>query len=212
MWAGRQNDNVTYTATFAATTLNSVFAGGYWGNPAGGRYSSLADDIDIRTYNSDDWGPPLLAAVFQIWMDNSDSTRGFVNQTYQNIRIEGGNLSVPVLELKNVVYPWATGQPNPPLGNSYNLVFKNISVQGTQKYLSEIKGWDANNGFHNVVLENFTFGGDTVTQTNIGRYFDVNSYVWGLAFTASCDAAAGTPCLAEPRTPRKPRTIPSRRS
>jgi hypothetical protein len=130
-------------------------------------------------------------------MDNSDAAYGFANQAYQNIRIEGGYFSVPVLELKNTVYPWAGGPaPSPPLGNSYNLVFRNISVIGAQKYLSEIKGLDAHNGFHNVILDNFTFDGNVVTQTNIGAYFDVNSYVWGLAFSSS-----GAPCRAKETRP-----------
>jgi hypothetical protein len=213
MWAGQQGENVTYTASFAATTLNSVFAGGYWGNPASDRYTSFADDIDIKTYNSDDWGPPLLAAAFQIWMDNSDSTKGFANQTYQNIRIDG-DLTVPLLQLKNTVYPWSgSSSPTPPLGNSYNLVFRNITFTGTQKYLSEIKGWDSNNGFHNVILDNVIINGEIVTGTNIGKNFDVNGYVWGLAFTAPappCVAGASTPCLSDPRGLRKPRLRPAR--
>jgi hypothetical protein len=219
MWAGQQHDNVTYTSSFVATTLNSVFAGGYWGSPASNRYVSLADDIDIRTYNSDDWGPPLLAAVFQIWMDNSDGNHGFANQTYQNIRIEGDYFSVPVLELKNMVYPWSGSvAPAPPLGNSYNLVFRNISVTGAQKYLSEIKGWDANNGFHNVILDNVSFNGEVVTQTNLGQYFEVNRYVWGLAFTTPgvpCAAGATHPAAQEDnvviqgpgRAPGRPRDV-----
>ena len=185
-WAGVQNDNMTYTRSFVATTENAVFAGGYWGNAANNIYTSLADDIDIRSYVSDAGGPPLLAAAFQVWMDNTDSTKGYRNQTYQNIRIEAGQLTVPVLSVKNVVYPW--GGPtavSPPLGNGYNLVFKNISVTGTQKHLSEIKGWDANNGLHNVYLDNFRFNGELVTQDNLGKYFDVNGYVWGLSYSAS---------------------------
>ena len=194
MWAGQQNDNVTYTSCFAGTTNNSVFAGGYWGSAAGNRYSSFADDIDIKTYASDEWTPesPLLAAAFQIWVDNDVPTKGFSNQTYQNVRIEG-NLDVPLMLLKNTVYPW-TGSvaPNPPLGNSYNIVFRNISLSGTQKYLSEIKGWDANNGFHDVVLENVTINGTLVTAANFGNYFRANSFVSGLTDTAPrgpCPAA-----------------------
>ncbi len=200
--AGLQNDNVTYTSSFVATALNSVFAGGYYGNAASNTYTSLADDIDIRIYNSDVGLTLPLAGAFQIWVDNSDSTMGYRNQTYQNIRIDN-HVSAPVLSVKNVVYPF--GGPyavNPPLGNSYNLVFKNISVEGTQRYLSEIKGWDANNGFHNVILDNFSFNGQVVTQSNLSQYFDVNSFVTGLGFTAPvppCVADARTLCLSDGR-------------
>jgi hypothetical protein len=200
--AGLQGENVTYTSSFVATALNSVFAGGYLGNPASNTYTSLADDIDIRVYNSSVGLTLPLAGVFQVWVDNSDSTMGYRNQTYQNIRIDN-HVSAPVLLLKNVVYPF--GGPyavNPPLGNSSNLVFKNISVEGTQRILSEIKGWDANNGFHNVILDNFSFNGQVITQSNLSQYFDVNSFVTGLGFTAPvprCVADARTLCLSDGR-------------
>jgi hypothetical protein len=193
MWAGVQNDDITYTACFVGTTNNSVFAGGYWGNSPS-PYTAFADDIDIKTYNNDDWvsgGAPLLASAFQTWVDNSDSTKGYSNQTYQNIRIEG-NIPGPLLQLKNLLYPFApSNSPNPPLGNSYNLVFRNISLEGTQKYLSEVKGWDANNGFHNVVADNVRINGQLVTASNLGQYFAVNSYVWESVVTANADYLAG---------------------
>src|SRR5712692_6713266 len=160
--AGLQNDNITITHCFGGTTENSVFTGGYYGFEAKKGYSALVDDIDIKTYLSDAGGPPLLASVFQVYVDNSDPTAGYSNQTYQNVRIEG-NVSTPMLELKNTVYPWGgLYAVNPPLGNSYNFVFKNISLEGTQKYRSEIKGWDGSNGFHNVILENVRMGGTLV--------------------------------------------------
>jgi hypothetical protein len=204
--AGLQNDNVTITSCFGGTTENSVFTGGYYGFEAKKGYSALVDDIDIKTYLSDAGGPPLLASVFQVYVDNNDPNAGYSNQTYQNVRIEG-NLATPLLELKNTVYPW--GGPyayNPPLGNSYNFAFRNISLGGTQKYRSEIKGWDANNGFHNVVLDNFRFNGVVITQANVSQYFDINSYVWGLSFTP---IPAGlytlTPCrLVDTRDPAGP--------
>jgi hypothetical protein len=195
-WAGAQGENITITSCFAATSLNAVFSGGYWGHDPGSPYTSLAEDIDIRSYNNDDWGPLLLAAVFQIWMDNSDGRKGFAHQTYRNIRIEGP-LSTPLLDLKNVVYPW--GGPtavSPPLGNAYDIVFQDVSFVGTQKYRSEIKGWDAQDGFHDVVLDDFSFNGEIVGPQNLAKYFDVNAYVWGLGFTAP-----ETPCAGDDRPP-----------
>jgi hypothetical protein len=203
--AGVQNDNVTITSCFGGTTENSVFTGGYYGFEARNGYSALVDDIDIKTYLSDTGGPPLLASVFQVYVDNNDPNAGYSNQTYQNVRIEG-NVATPLLELKNTVYPWG-GQyaVNPPLGNSYNFVFKNISLEGTQKYRSEIKGWDANNGFHNVVLDNFRINGHLVTPANLGQYFDVNSYVWGLSVTASAKFFTVAPCrVIDTRDPAGP--------
>lgn len=181
--AGTQNENVTITSCFGGTTENSVFTGGYYGFEAKKGYTALVDDVDVKTYLGDTGGPPLLASVFQVYVDNNDPNAGYANQTYQNIRIEG-DVSTPLLELKNTVYPW--GGPyayDPPLGNSYNFVFRNISLEGTQKYRSEIKGWDASNGFHNVLLQNVSFGGTVVTAANLATYFDVNAFVSGLAYT-----------------------------
>jgi len=184
IWAGIANDNITVTNSFAGTTGNAVFCGGFWGNPASGRYKSVVDNVDIKTYNSDAWvrfGSPLTPAVFQIWVDSGDSNHGYSNQTYRNIRVEG-DLLAPLAMLKNMSYPWGPPHLLPPLGNSYNLVFSNVSLAGTQKHISEIKGLDANNGFHNVQFHNLKMGGTDVSPANFNNYFAVNNYVSGLSF------------------------------
>jgi hypothetical protein len=212
-YAGYQGENMTVTSCFAGTSNNTVFAGGWWGFESLPGHSTLVDDIDIKTYNNDDWVPssPLLASAFQVWLDNSDPSAGYSNQTYRNIRIEG-SLPGPLLSLKNTVYPW--GGPNavnPPLGNASNIVFKNISLEGTQKYRSEIKGWDGSNGFHNVVLQNVTINGTTVNQSNVANYFDINSYVSGLSFGPLVTGFfAVTPCrVLDTRNPTGPLGGPS---
>ena len=201
--AGVQNEDVTITSCFGGTTENSVFTGGYYGFEAKKGYTALVDDVDVKTYLSDTGGPPLLASVFQVYVDNNDPSFGYSNQTYQNVRIEG-NVSTPLIELKNTVYPW--GGPyayDPPLGNSYNFVFKNIALEGTQKYKSQILGWDANNGIHNVLLQNVSFGGTVVTAANLTTYFDVNGFVSGLAYTTGGPGLyTVTPCrLVDTRNP-----------
>ncbi|HSD72167.1 MAG TPA: hypothetical protein VLE54_05225, partial [Thermoanaerobaculia bacterium] len=201
--AGNQNDNVTVTSSFAGTSNNSVFTGGSLGNPPTNRYSALADDIDIKTYDNDEGLTVPLAAAFQIWVDNSDPTWGYSNQTYQNIRIEG-NVGEGLMEVKNFLYIFGPA-PNPPLGNSYNLVFKNITLEGTQKYRSEIKGWDATNTFHRVVLENFRINGTLVTEANLADYFDVNAYVSDLRFTSGTSFYTLSPCrVLDTRDPAGP--------
>ena len=187
-WAGVAGVSVTFTSCFVATTENSVFAGGYWGNAPSDKFTSLADDMDIRTYNGDFGYPPIMASVFQIWVDNSDSTKGYRNQIYRNIRIEGGptgHFTAPILELKNYVYPW--GGPTavkPPLGNSYSIVFQDITVTGSEKDRNQLQGWDANNGWHGVVLDNWVDNGQVVSSSNLSRYFDVNAFVWDLSYKA----------------------------
>jgi hypothetical protein len=182
-WAGVANDDVTVTNSFAGTTNNAVFCGGFWGNQPSNTYRAFVDNIDVKTYNSDAWvpyGAPLTPAVFQIWVDNNVSTMGYSNQTYQNIRVEG-DLGTSLAMVKNRVYPWGGADAyDPPLGNSFNLVFKNIELAGTQKVLSEIKGFDDSNGFHNVTLQNVSINGTMVTKSNLRNFFDVNEFVTGL--------------------------------
>jgi len=172
MWAGWQHDNVTITRSFAGTTNNSVFAGGYWGYERISGYSAFVDDIDIKTYNDHS----VLASVFQVFLDNSDATQGYSDQIYQNVRIDG-NVNAPLLVLKNL---FNNGGAITPLGNGSNFVFRKITLAGTQKYPSQIQGWDANNGFHDVILENVRINGHLVTKKTLSQYFDVNDHVWGL--------------------------------
>lgn len=198
IWAGVNQDHVTVTNSFVGNTNNSIICGGFWGNSPNNTYTSLIDNVDIKTYgNPPGWGQPT-PGVFQIWVDNATSTLGYSNQTYQNIRIEG-SLSQPMAQLKNMVYPW--GGPNvfnPPLGNSYNLLFRNITLGGTQGARSDIKGWDANNGFHNVSLDNIMINGTQVTDINVANYFDVNSYVSGMVITAPPDTTPPTIFITVP--------------
>ncbi|TSC70578.1 MAG: hypothetical protein CEO12_299 [Parcubacteria group bacterium Gr01-1014_46] len=184
--------NLRITNSFGGTANNAVFLGGFYGNPPGANFTSLVDNVDIKTFNDNSfvqWGAPHEPAVFQIWVDNDNSGYGYRNQTYQNIRIEG-NVNAPLMQLQNRVYPsyaWGGISYDPPLGNTENIVFKNITLEGTQSDVSgqksEIKGWDANNGFRNIILENFSMGGTVLNQSNISNYIDVNSYVWGLGFS-----------------------------
>jgi hypothetical protein len=187
IWAGIANDGITVTNSFAGTTGNAVFCGGYWGVDTTNVFSSFVDNIDIKTYNNDSWvrwGAPLEPSIVQVWVDNHESSLGYANQTYQNIRVDG-DLYAPMASLKNMMYPWYDPSASPvPMGNSYNIVLKNITVQGTQAYKSEIKGLDAASGFHNVVLENVQFSGTLVTPDNLQEYFDINPFVWDLTFTA----------------------------
>ena len=203
MWAGWQNDNVTITRSFAGTTNNSVFAGGYWGYEAIQGYSAFVDDVDIKTYNDHS----VLASVFQVFLDSNDAAQGYSNEIYQNIRIEG-NVSAPLIVLRNLVN---NGGTDPPLGNASNFVFRNITLAGTQKYLSEIRGWDANNGFHNVVLENVRMNGTMVNPSSLKSYFDINDFVWGLSFgSAATSFYTVNPCrLVDTRKPAAPMGGPS---
>jgi len=189
--AGIQNDDATITSSFGGTTNNSVFTGGYWGYESHKGYTALVDDVDIKTYENGEWvtnPEDMLAAAFQVFVDNSDPAQGYSNQTYQNVRVEG-SVSVPVAILKNLVYMFdPSHSPNPPLGNSYNFTFRNISLEGTQKYRSVVRGLDQNNAFHNVLLDNATFGGVAITEGNLATYFDVENTTG--AVTASPDYLA----------------------
>ncbi|MGZ6988300.1 MAG: hypothetical protein ACXVH0_05010, partial [Thermoanaerobaculia bacterium] len=76
-------------------------------------------------------------------------------------------------------------------------VFKNISLEGTQKYRSEITGWDQSNGFHDVVLENFSINGATVDSSNAASTFDINGNVWGLSLGAPATVTKFVPIILD---------------
>ncbi|MEK7552316.1 MAG: hypothetical protein AAB534_02780 [Patescibacteria group bacterium] len=200
MYAGLHNNDVTVTNSFAGTTNNAVFVGGYWGNSSNNTHTSFINNIDIKTYDAGLLpSGAKVPGVFQVWVDSADSTRGHSNQTYQNIRIEG-SLNMSLAQIKNFVHPWTNvGQQviDPPLGNSYNLVFRNITLEGTQRERSEIKGHNANNGFHNVILENIRINGTEITQSNLSDYFDVNNFVWGPWFSGTTASGSTSTTLPE---------------
>jgi hypothetical protein len=196
--AGRQGEDVTITHSFVGTSNNTCLNGGYWGFDAYKGYTALVDDVDIKTYENDDWvtGPnpaPLQASAIQILQDNSDPSFGYANQTYQNIHVDG-DIRTPLLEMKNQIYPFnprgSAGAADPPLGNSHDFIFRNIVLEGTSKYRSPIQGYDANNGYRNINLDNVRIGGTPVTGANLAQFFDVNAFVSGLAVTADADYLA----------------------
>ena len=183
--SGAANVNLSVTNSFVGNTNNAVFLGGYWGNPSTDTFSASVNNVDIKTYNDNTWvpyGAPYEPSVFQLWVDGTSSAYGDSNQTYQNIRIEG-NIAAPLAQLENIQYPWGgTNAPATPLGNSSNIVFKNIILDGTQNGLSTIAGWNASNGFYNVTLQNVQMGGTVLNQNNLANFFQVNPYVSNLNF------------------------------
>lgn len=185
IWAGIGNNTVSVTNSFAGTSGNAVFCGGFWGQPQNANSIATIDNIDIKTYNSDAWvpyGAPHTPILAQVWVDNSVPTNGYFNQTYSNIRIEG-NVNEALLALKNYIYPWGGANSyDPPLGNSYNFLFKNITLEGTQKYLSEVKGYNAANEFHGVAFENLSINGQQILAANSASFFDTNAFVENLFF------------------------------
>lgn len=192
--SGAANVNLSVTNSFVGTTNNAVFLGGYWGNPSTATFSASVNNVDVKTYNDNTWvpyGAPPEPSIFQLWVDNTSSAFGDSNQTYQNIRIEG-NLGAPLAQLANIQYPWGgSNAPVTPLGNSSNIVFKNIILDGTQNGLSKIAGWNASNGFYNITLQNVQMGGTVLDQNNLANFFQVNPYVSNLNFgyVASSSAA-----------------------
>jgi len=179
LWYLGGSENVTIANSFGANDNNGLFCGGYWGFPATVAWAAVVDNVDLRTYDG-------AGGVFQSWVDNTNSTYGLRNHTYQNIRVEGSLANGPLLELKNYVYPWSgASAPNPPLGNSYNFAFRNISLQGTQSMLSQIYGYDASNVFHNVSLQDVTINGTRVTAANASGYIATNAFVSGVSFSTA---------------------------
>jgi len=176
LWYLGGSENVTITHTFAGCDNNLLICGGYWGFPTNIAWSVLVDSLDVKTY-----GP----GVFQVWVDNTNSTYGFRNHTYQNVHVDGSLANGPLMELENYVYPWGSPNPNPPLGSCYNFSFKNVTLQGTQTQISQLCGNDATDEFHNVTFQDLQINGTLVTATNVSTYININSYVTGVGFSTA---------------------------
>jgi len=147
---------------------------GYWGYSMDYDHASRVTDVDVKNYTS---------PIFQIILDADSPRKGFRNQYYEDIRIEG-DISGPLLRVENRPYPWG-GNSNPELGNSKNFTFKNITLEGTQARKSTISGKDANNGHHDYLFENLSINGVAVTESNKDDFFTVNSFTSNIRFVTT---------------------------
>jgi hypothetical protein len=75
-------------------------------------------------------------------------------------------------------------------GPIYNINFKNIKIEGTPLYKSNLHGLK-DKTVNNITFNNLTIGGTLVTDSNKVNYFDINSYTDNIKFTSSENAESG---------------------
>jgi len=175
--------NIEIRNCFVSSTNNSVFQISYWGNTLDHQNRAYVHDIDIKNYL-----PKHNSAVFRASICKATDT-GVKNMTFENIRIEGA-LKCPLVQIENREYFWPeqTTHPETKLGNTWNMVFRNISAEIPADKLKTIKstllGLDSENSHHDYLFENVRINGVVLDQTNYPDYFRVNNFTSGIHFSA----------------------------
>lgn|GEM_PF-1626870 len=173
--------NVIIENSFVGCTNNNVFQMSYWARELDHNFTTIVRNIDVKTYNEH--------GVFLAVLDSRGSApdKGTKNQLFENIRIEG-NVDCPLIWIQNRPYPWGDGSGIYD-GNSYNIVFRNITLEGTQKGKSRILGKDEANGHHDYLIENLSINGEYVTEANKAEYFDINEWTSNIRFVVSAESS-----------------------
>ena len=176
--------NIEVRDSFFSTTNNSVFQICYWGDDLTFETKAYVHDIFIKNYL-----PSWQSAVFRASIDKAQNT-GAKNMTFENIVIEG-NLTCPLVQIENREYFWPEQYKGPEtkLGNTFNMVFRNISASFDPKTFtkSTLLGLNEQNGHHDYVFDDVKLNGVTLTQDNVNDYFTLNQFHWNIRFKKTVD-------------------------
>lgn len=167
--------NIIYKNCFASTGSNSIFEMSYWPANISKDNYTLCQNISVKSFAD--------RAVFQLILDGnpSDSEKGTKNQYFENINIEG-NINDKLFSIENCEYPWDRKPGSDRIGNSYNMKFKNITLEGTQNSKSTILGKDEKNGHHNYLFENIIINGEKINAENAKEFFEINEFTSNIVF------------------------------
>ena len=171
--------NIEVRNCFVSTPNNSVFQMCYWGDTLSHNYTAYLHDIDIKNYL-----PVGNNALFRASIDMAQNT-GVKNMTFENIWIEG-DLHCPLIQIENRKYFWPKQSKQHPndtmLGNTRNIVFRNITVNGKAGPKCTLLGLDNNNGHHDYSFENVIISDTMLTDANFIDYITTNIYTWNVRF------------------------------
>jgi len=179
--------NMEFKNSFVSSSNNNIFCMSYWANPLDHDYTMRASNIDIKVTPEH--------AIFQCVIDGRESDSGVKNHLYEDIRIEGDlNWNCRLVWIENRPYPFrdhGTRKGESCFnGNTRNLRFRNISVEGQQNLdcrKSRIFGKDSANGHADICFENLTINGVTVTEANRDAYVETNEFASDIRFVAGTD-------------------------
>ena len=163
------------TNSFFGSTNNAVYCMLYWPLDLNHEYSFYSNNIDIKTYNE--------IGIFQCFSDGTeaDAGKGIKNMTFENIRIEG-DIPTALFMIENRPYPWGGAPDSPVKGNIFDIVFRNVTLEGKQKDASTIYGKDKGNRPYNIIFENLNIGGEIITDENKDKYFKINEFAERIKF------------------------------
>lgn len=169
---------------FVSSTNNSIFQICYWGNPLEHDHRAYLHGIDIKNFL-----PRHNSALFRASIDNATGT-GVKNMTFEDIRIEG-DLVCPLLQIENREYFWPaqSSHPETKLGNTSNMVFRNITATVPEDRSKSVKstllGLDEKNGHHHYLFQNVQINGTVLTDANYRDFITLNQFTSDVRFTAS---------------------------
>jgi len=166
------------------TVSNNVLAGrnafliGYGYFPSGDPYNARVFDNDLILQH--------LYDPFHGQVDGSSPNIVVDNQSYEDIYIDGDVNRLIYLAIEDT--PW--GDDGSAQGNVQDLSFTNITVTGSQRSRSVIRGKDANNRIDNIQFTNLSIGGTLVTNANKDQYFEIDETTASVGFVLAIDPAA----------------------
>lgn len=167
--------NIEIRDCLVASCNNSVFQLCYWGDSLHHNYQAWIHNITVRSFIKGQ------GAVFRASLDRADHLdTGFKNMLFENILIENG-LQVPLFQIENRPYYFGR-KTYASCGNSSNIVFRNITVEGNAPVRSTLLGLNSRNGHHDYLFEKVTINGLKIDQNNFGSYFQLNDFCSGIRF------------------------------
>lgn len=182
------NEEAKYVVnSWGATTNNALFVGGYKGAPHSchGKIQWV-ENIDLKAIGNGPGSPTDTPVLAVIWVDKGDqgsgNTYGFANQVYNGIRVEGDDDGGPLISLKMKDYPWEADNSLPPYGHMHDIWFRDVVVEFSPAFISEVKGYDSSNEINDWYAIGWVVNGTPVTAGNYSSYFAINAYSHGTIY------------------------------
>lgn len=187
IWAG--NSNITDSVINGRAVFNVGY--GYF---AGLKTWGSSQNIDIIYPEFVSLVPGDLtyhSAVFDAKIDGTSSDITVENQIHENITMPGNIDKLVNFTIEDT--DW--GSPAPALGNIRNIHFKNIDVQGTQRFKSVILGKDGSNRISNITFTNLKINGTYVDASNFQNYFDIGPFADTVLFYVTPQGDINEDCV-----------------
>ena len=173
-WTGNLSKNISVTNSILFPDVAHPINIGTHGDPTSPGGGDTIDNISFK--NIDIFGNYTRHPISLTSSDGNLVT----NATFEDIRIEGNSVAqiMEILTYKNAGFSTATGR------GINNVLFKNVTYNGSIANQTQIKGQDSTRMTQNVTFENLVVNGNVVTSASGGN-FNIGSYTSNINFIAS---------------------------